>query len=165
MVNIYNWSYQIENNFVRIIYVPELKKFLQSSIKNFCGVVMNTKMQDNELIIRFKDSKTVENFILAILEKYPNSFHLENLWDICKSSNSSLSFTSICDGNNSISELSKLANSLFTDCQVISLLTTNEITDIKINIDSSICCFTFDINFSSSDEAKIFLKEFNHFKV
>ena len=164
MINIFDWTFQIDNKLVRIEFTSPIEKYLQSSIEKFGGILLPVNLKENELIIKFQNNKVANDFISDILTKYPNIFHLNNSWDVCKTSNSLLNFTSICNGTNSIIELSKLINSLLEDCKTISSLTENELFNIEINIDATICCFTFNLNFSSYVEAEEFLKNFNRFK-
>lgn len=164
MINLYDWSFQIENNLVRLEYSMQLKKYLESCIKQFGGILMPVKSAENDLIIKFKSSKVANDFILAMQKKYPNSFHLINNWDIGKSSKNALSFSSITKITNSFSELSDLISSLFVDFKVICSLTNKKPLDIQMNVDMTICYFTFSIDFSNNNECEDFLKDFNHFK-
>jgi len=164
MNKMYNWSFQINDNLVRIELSSELKKSLEPYIKKFSGILIPPKSEKDTLIVKFESNKIATQFISSFSEKYPNSFHLNNSWDICTSSNYEISFASLSKSPISISTLSNLSNSLFEDVNVISSLTKNEIKDIKININTCTCYFSFNILFSSSEEAKDFLEEFNYFK-
>ena len=103
MINIYNWSYEVDKNLVRIEYSGPIKTKLQSVIKKFNGQPMPVKTQHNEFIVKFKNSKVVNDFINFTLEQYPNFFSLKNHWDISKSSESRISLTEMEESSNSIS--------------------------------------------------------------
>ncbi len=164
MINIYDWSYEVDKNLVRIEFSGPIKTKLQSAIKKFNGQPMPVKTQPNEFIIKFKNTKVVDDFIKFTLEYYPNFFRLNNQWDITRSSESIISFTAMKESTNSISDLSKILNSFLADCDIISNLTKNELIDIQINVDATICYITFNIKFATDIEAKDFLKDFSKFK-
>lgn len=164
MINIYNWSYEVDKNLVRIEFSGNIKTKLQSAIKRFNGQPMPVKTQLNEFIVKFKNTKVVDDFIKFTLEQYPNCFHLNNNWDVTRSSENIISFTAMAESSNSISDLSKILNSFLTDCDTISNLTKNELVDIQINVDATIGYITFNIKFATDIEAKDFLMDFIKFK-
>ena len=69
------------------------------------------------------------------------------------------------ESSNSIADLSEILCSLLADSNTISNLTRNEIFDIQINVDATICYISFSIKFATDTEAQDFLMDFIKFKV
>ena len=164
MINIYNWSYEVDKNLVRIEYSGPIKTKLQSAIKKFNGQPMPVKTRPNEFIVKFKNTRVVNDFITFTLEQYPNFFSLKNNWDITKSSENTISLTAMKESSNSIADLSEILCSFLADSNTISNLTRNEIFDIQINVDATICYISFSIKFATDTEAQDFLMDFIKFK-
>ena len=164
MIKLYDWSFEVDKNLVRIEFNGNIRTKIQSAIKQFNGQPMPVKMQSNEFIVKFKNKKVVDDFINFILKQYPNYFHLNNNWDVTKSSESIISCTAIKESLHSISDLSEILNSFLVDCYTISNLVKNELEDIQINVDTAICYITFNIRFATDMEAKDFIEDFIKFK-
>lgn len=164
MINIFDWSYEVDRNFVRIEFSCPIKGKLQSAIKKFNGQLMPVKNQPNEFFVKFKNATIADEFLKFALEQHPNCFHLNNKWDVNISSENTLSFSTMKEGLNSISDLSKILNSFLDDCNTISNLTRNQLTDIQVNADTTLCYITFKINFTTGVESQNFLKDFIKFK-
>ncbi|MBR0428354.1 MAG: hypothetical protein IJK18_09210 [Clostridia bacterium] len=164
MINVYNWSYQVDKSLVRIEFHDKMKLKLQSAIKKYNGQDMPIKTEQNEFIVKFKNSKVANDFIDYILQEYPNSFTLSNDWDIAKYAENILSLTAIREYSDSTSALEKIIHSLFSDCKIISSLTKYDISNVQISAESSLCYFSFIIEFKTSEDAQIFLDEFLNFK-
>ena len=130
MINVYNWSYEIDRNLVRIEFDLNLEKRIRICIKEFGGQLMPVKTNQNETIVKFKTNKVANDFIVSLYGKYPNSFHLNNEWELSRNSEFIVSFTSMHSGTVLVNELSELINSLFYDCKTISSLISTETSNL-----------------------------------
>lgn len=164
MINIYNWSYEIEKNLVRIEFGCTIKTKIQNIIQQFNGQQLSIAMGENVLIVKFKNAKVANDFVNYVISQYPNSFHLNNEWDASKSSETMISFTSMQGSQRSLLSLSETIASLFADSITISNLTKSKVVGIQVSADEDMCYLTFSINFKSSNDVEQFLIDFHRFK-
>ena len=57
MINIYNWSYEIEKNLVRIEFGCTIKTKVQNIIQQFNGQQLSIAMGENVLIVNLRMQK------------------------------------------------------------------------------------------------------------
>lgn len=164
MINIYNWSYEIEKNLVRIEFGCTIKTKVQNIIQQFNGQQLSIAVGENVLIVKFKNAKVANDFVNYVISQYPNSFHLNNEWEAFKSSETMISFTSMQGSQSSLLSLSETIASLFADSITISNLTKSKVVGIQVSADKDMCYLTFSINFKSSDDVEQFLIDFHRFK-
>ena len=163
MINIYDWSYTIEKNLVRITFNQSLaNKIIIVGNAFKAHLLTNIKSEENELYFALKNSLTANEFVASLIEKYPNSFTLKNNWDISQTANTTISFFCLVEANLSIVE--DIVVSLFNDFKVISSMTNGKISNFELNIDFSVGYMNFDIIFSTQDKAKNFIHDYNRFK-
>lgn len=164
MSNIYNWLYEIDKNLVRLEFGCTIKTKVQNIIQQFNGQQLSIAMGENVLIVKFKNAKVTNEFINYVISQYPNSFHLNNEWEASKSSETTISFTSMQGSQSSLLSLSETIASLFSDSIIISNLTKSKVVGIQVSADEDMCYLTFSINFDSSEDADQFLVDFYKFK-
>ena len=78
MINIYNWSYEIEKNLVRIEFGCTIKTKIQNIIQQFNGQQLSIAMGENVLIVKFKNAKVANDFVNYVKSQNHNSYHLNN---------------------------------------------------------------------------------------
>ena len=164
MINIYNWSYEIEKNLVRIEFGCTIKTKVQNIVQQFNGQQLSIAVGENVLIVKFKNAKVANDFVNYVISQYPNSFHLNNEWEAFKSSETMISFTSMQGSQSSLLSLSETIASLFADSITISNLTKGKVVGIQVSADEDMCYLTFSINFKSSNDVEQFLIDFHRFK-
>lgn len=164
MIKIYNWSYEIEKNLVRLELGCTIKTKVQNIIRQFNGQQLSIALGENVLIVKFKNAKVASDFVNYVISQYPNSFTLNNEWEVFKSSETTISFTSMQDSQGSLLSLSETIASLFADSITISNLTKSEVENIQVSADDDMCYLTFSIDFKSSDDVEQFLIDFYRFK-
>lgn len=163
MINIYDWSYAIEKSLVRITFNQPLTNKIIAIAKTFnAQLLTNIKSEENELYFGLKNVSVANEFVTALVEKYPNSFTLKNNWDISQTSSTTISFSCLVDSNLSI--LENVIASMLADYKTITSMTRSKISNFELNIDSSAGYMNFDIIFSSQVNAKNFIHDYNRFK-
>lgn len=163
MINVYDWSYDIERSIVRITFhEPIANKIIQVAEAQKARLLTNVKCAENELYFGLRTSVAISNFITALAQKYPNSFTLKNDWDISQTDNSTVSFSCLVEPNMNIIE--DIVASMFDDFRFISSMTKRKTSNFELNVDGSIAYMTFDIIFSTQDEARTFIYDYNRFK-
>lgn len=163
MINIYDWSYAIEKNIVRITFnQPLANKIIIVANVFKAQLITNIKREENELYFGFKNDIIANDFVTALVEKYPNIFTLKNNWDISQTANTTVSFSCLVDSN--ISAVEEIVTSMFDDFKTITSMTNKKVSNFELNIDSSVGYMNFDIVFSTQDTAKSFIHDYNRFK-
>ncbi|MCR5147193.1 MAG: hypothetical protein K6B70_07660 [Clostridia bacterium] len=163
MINIYDWSYDIEKNLVRIAFNQPLANKIILVANSFkAQLISNIKCEDNELYFGLKNALVANDFVTALIEKYPNSFTLKNKWDISQTANTTVSFSCIVDSN--LNDVEGIVITMFDDFKTINSLTNKKVSNFELNIDSSVGYMNFDIVFSTQDSAKNFIHDYNRFK-
>ncbi len=163
MINIYDWSYAIEKNIVRITFnQPLANKIIIVANVFKAQLITNIKCEENELYFGFKNAIIANDFVAALVEKYPNIFTLKNNWDISQTANTTVSFSCLVDSNTSVVE--EIVTSMFDDFKTITSMTNKKVSNFELNIDSSVGYMNFDIVFSTQDNAKNFIHDYNRFK-
>lgn len=163
MINIYDWSYDIEKNLVRItLNQPLTNKIILVANAFKAQLMSNIKCEENELYFGLKNALVANDFIAALTEKYPNSFSLKSNWDISQTANTTVSFSCIVDSNISIVE--DIVINMFDDFKTITSMTNKKVSNFELNIDSTVGYMNFDIVFSTQDDAKNFIHDYNRFK-
>ena len=163
MINIYDWSCTIERNLVRITFNQPLANniiLIGNAFK--AQLLTNIKSEENELYFAFKNSLTANEFVIALIEKYPNSFTLKNNWDISQIANTTVSLSCLIETNLCIME--DIILSMFDDFKNITSMTDGKISNFELNIDFSGGYMNFDILFTSPKKAKDFIQGYNKFK-
>lgn len=162
MINVYKWSSEIERNLVRIEFDFQIKKQILSHVQKFSGQVLPVKNADwTEIFVKFKNSKVAEDFLQSLHAEYPNSFHLENEWELSKKDDRIISFVAMHSSVGTIQVLSNVVSSLLHDCATISGIVNTELFNIQVSADETLCYVSFSVEFDTDIEATIFLKDFN----
>ncbi len=163
MINIYDWSYAIERNIVRITFNQPLTNKVITVANTFkAQLLTNIKGEENELYFALKNALVANEFVTALINKYPNSFTLKNNWDISQTASTTISFSCLVESKLSI--LEEVVVSMFDDFKIITSMTNGKISNFELNIDSSIGYMNFNILFSNQDKAKNFIHDYNRFK-
>ena len=163
MINIYDWSYAIERNIVRITFNQPLTNKVIAVANAFkAQLLTNIKGEKNELYFALKNALVANEFVTALTNKYPNSFTLKNNWDISQTASTTISFSCIVESKISIIE--EVVVSMFDDFKIITSMTNGKISNFELNIDSSIGYMNFNILFSNQDKATNFIHDYNRFK-
>lgn len=163
MINIYDWSYAIERNIVRITFNQPLTNKVIAVANTFkAQLLTNIKGEKDELYFALKNALVANEFVTALTNKYPNSFTLKNNWDISQTASTTISFSCIVESK--ISILEEVVFSMFDDFKIITSMTNGKISNFELNLDSSIGYMNFNILFSNQDIAKNFIHDYNRFK-
>lgn len=163
MINIYDWSYAIEKNLVRITFnQPLANKIIIVANAFKAQLLTNIKGGENELYFALKNSLVASEFVTTLVEKYPNSFILKNNWDIFQTTSTTISFSCLVESKLNIVE--DIVVSMFGDFKIITSMTNGKISNFELNIDSSVGYINFDIVFSTQAKAKNFIHDYNRFK-
>lgn len=164
MINIYNWSYVIEKNLVRITFnCPLANKMIVVGKAFNATLLTNIKGNDNELYFSLKNNVIAYEFVNTLMAKYPNSFSLKNNWNISQTANFTVCFYCLIESNQNPTLIKDTVSSMFDDLKIISSITDRNICDFELNIDSSVGYMNFNIIFSTQNNARRFIKDYNQF--